>query len=36
LLIGLCMYLGAWTCAIFSLYYMKNNRTRAVSIDGNL
>ena len=36
LLIGLCMYLGAWTCTIFSLYYMKNNRTRAVSIDGNL
>jgi hypothetical protein len=36
LLIGLCMYLGAGTCALFSLYYMRNNRTRAVSIGGNL
>jgi predicted membrane-bound spermidine synthase len=35
LLIGLCMYLGAGTCALFSLYYMRNNRTRAVSIGGN-
>jgi hypothetical protein len=36
LLIGLCMYLGAGTCALFSLYYRRNNRTRAVSIGGNL
>jgi hypothetical protein len=36
LLIGLCMYLGAETCALFSLYYIRNNRTKAVSIDGNL
>jgi predicted membrane-bound spermidine synthase len=35
LLIGLCMYLGAGTCALFSIYYMRNNRT-TVSIDGNL
>jgi predicted membrane-bound spermidine synthase len=36
LLIGLCMYLGAGMCALFSIYYMmKNNRT-TVSIDGNL
>ena len=36
LLIGLCMYLGAGMCALFSTYYMmKNNRT-TVSIDGNL
>ena len=35
LLIGLCMYLGAGTCALFSIYYMRNNRT-TVSIGGNL
>ena len=35
LLIGLCMYLGAGTCALFSIYHMRNNRT-TVSIGGNL
>lgn len=35
LLIGLCMYLGAGTCALFSIYHMMNNRT-TVSISGNL
>lgn len=35
LLIGLCMYLGAGTCALFSIYYMMNNRT-TVSIGRNL
>jgi predicted membrane-bound spermidine synthase len=35
LLIGLCMYLGAGMCALFSIYHMMNNRT-TVSIDGNL
>ena len=36
LLIGLCMYLGAGMCVLFSIYHMmKNNRT-TVSIDGNL
>ena len=35
LLIGLFMYLGAGTCALFSIYYMRNNRT-TVSIGGNL
>jgi hypothetical protein len=35
LLIGLFMYLGAGTCALFSLYYMMNNRT-TVSIGGNV
>jgi hypothetical protein len=35
LLIGLCMYLGAGTCALFSIYHMMNNRT-TVSIGGNL
>src|SRR5918993_438179 len=35
LLIGLCMYLGAGTCALLSIYYIKNNRT-TVSIGGNL
>jgi predicted membrane-bound spermidine synthase len=35
LLIGLCMYLGAGTCALFSNYHMRNNRT-TVSIGGNL
>lgn len=35
LLIGLCMYLGAGACALFSIYYMMNNRTK-VSIGGNL
>ena len=35
LLIGLCMYLGAGMCAMFSIYYMRNNRT-TVSIGGNL
>jgi predicted membrane-bound spermidine synthase len=35
LLIGLCMYLGAGMCALFSIYHMmKNNRT-TVSIGGN-
>jgi uncharacterized membrane protein YciS (DUF1049 family) len=34
LLIGLFMYLGAGTCALFSLYHMMNNRT-TVSIGGN-
>jgi hypothetical protein len=37
LLIGLCMYLGAGMCALFSIYYMmKNNNRTTVSIDGNL
>ena len=36
LLIGLCMYLGAGTCALFSLYYyMRNNKTKSVSIGRN-
>ena len=36
LLIGLCMYLGAGTCALFSLYYyMRNNKTKPVSIGRN-
>jgi predicted membrane-bound spermidine synthase len=35
LLIGLCMYSGAGACALFSLYYMRNNRTRPFSIGGN-
>src|ERR671918_696516 len=35
LLIGLCMYLGAGMCALFSIYHMMNNRT-TVSIDENL
>jgi predicted membrane-bound spermidine synthase len=35
LLIGLCMYLGAGMCALFSIYHMMNNRT-TVSIGGNL
>jgi spermine/spermidine synthase len=35
LLIGLCMYLGAGMCALFSIYHMMNNRT-IVSIDENL
>src|ERR687892_681548 len=35
LLIGLSMYLGAGTCALFSIYHMMNNRT-TVSIDENL
>src|SRR5215211_2316125 len=35
LLIGLCMYLGAGTCALFSIYHMMNNRT-TVPIGGNL
>jgi predicted membrane-bound spermidine synthase len=35
LLIGLCMYLGAGTCALFSIYYMMNSRT-TVPIGGNL
>src|SRR5918999_3869605 len=35
LLIGLCMYLGAGTCALLSIYYITNNRT-TVSIGGNL
>lgn len=35
LLIGLCMYLGAGTCALFSIYHMMNNRT-TISIGGNL
>ncbi len=35
LLIGLGMYLGAGTCALFSIYYIMNNRT-TVSIGGNL
>jgi hypothetical protein len=35
LLIGLCMYLGAGTCALFSIYHTMNNRT-TVSIGGNL
>jgi hypothetical protein len=35
LLIGLCMYLGAGACALFSIYHMRNNRT-TVSIGGNL
>jgi hypothetical protein len=35
LLIGLCMYLGAGMCTLFSIYHMmKNNRT-TVSIGGN-
>jgi predicted membrane-bound spermidine synthase len=35
LLIGLGMYLGAGTCALYSIYYMMNNRT-TVPIGGNL
>ena len=35
LLIGLCMYLGAGTCALLSFYYITNSRT-TVSIGGNL
>jgi predicted membrane-bound spermidine synthase len=35
LLIGLGMYLGAGTCALFSIYYMMNKRT-TVPIGGNL
>jgi predicted membrane-bound spermidine synthase len=35
-LIGLCMYLGAGTCALFSIYYMRRNNRTTVSIDGNL
>ena len=35
LLIGLCMYLGAGMCALFSIYHMMNNKT-TVSIGGNL
>jgi hypothetical protein len=35
LLIGLCMYLGAGACALFSIYDMRNSRT-TVSISGNL
>jgi Spermine/spermidine synthase domain len=35
LLIGLGMYLGAGTCALFSIYHMMNNRT-TVSTGGNL
>jgi hypothetical protein len=37
LLIGLCMYLGAGACALFSIYHMmNNNRTTTISIGGNL
>ncbi|MDQ3807954.1 MAG: hypothetical protein M3298_07275, partial [Thermoproteota archaeon] len=36
LLIGLCMYLGAGTCALFSIYYMRRNNRTTVSIGGNL
>jgi predicted membrane-bound spermidine synthase len=35
LLIGLCMYLGAGTCALLSFYYIANSRT-TVSIGGNV
>jgi hypothetical protein len=35
LLIGLCMYLGAGTCALLSFYYITNSRT-TVSIGDNL
>jgi hypothetical protein len=35
LLIGLCMYLGAGMCALFSIYHLMNNRT-TVSIGGSL
>ena len=35
LLIGLGMYLGAGTCALFSFYHIMNNRT-TISIGGNL
>jgi hypothetical protein len=35
LLIGLGMYLGAGTCALFSIYYIMNKRT-TVPIGGNL
>jgi predicted membrane-bound spermidine synthase len=35
LLIGLGMYLGAGTCALFSIYYMMNSR-KTVPIGGNL
>src|SRR5215213_9271929 len=35
LLIGLGMYLGAGTCAFFSIYYMMNSR-KTVPIGGNL
>ena len=35
LLIGLCMYLGAGTCALLSFYYIANNRT-TVPIGGNM
>ena len=35
LLIGLCMYLGAGTCALLSFYYITNNRA-TVSIGDNL
>src|ERR687895_24547 len=35
LLIGLCMYLGAGTCALLSFYYIANSRT-TVPIGGNL
>jgi spermine/spermidine synthase len=34
LLIGLCMYLGAGMCALFSIYHTMNNRT-TVPISGN-
>lgn len=37
LLIGLCMYLGAGTCALLSFYSIMNNKTAAaLSIGGNL
>jgi hypothetical protein len=36
LLIGLCMYLGAGTCAVFSIYRLMNNNRTTVSIGGNL
>jgi hypothetical protein len=35
LLIGLCMYLGAGTCALLSFYYITNSRI-TVSIEDNL
>ncbi|MDQ3561786.1 MAG: hypothetical protein M3382_02165, partial [Thermoproteota archaeon] len=35
LLIGLCMYLGAGTCALLSFYYIANSRT-TVPIGGNV
>ncbi|MDQ3887825.1 MAG: hypothetical protein M3251_00980, partial [Thermoproteota archaeon] len=36
LLVGLCMYLGAGMCALFSIYHMRKNNRTTVSIDGNL